>query len=164
MSNWFEQRIQDFEFGKRQHKWDMRFLGLCKFIAQWSKDPSTKVGAVIVDPETQRVISLGYNGFPKGVKDHSDRLNTRDIKYNLVLHAEVNALMFAQRPLNGFTLYVHPLAPCIRCAVQIVQAGIKRVVTVPPNESFARWESSIKETRHYLGEAGVTYLEIPLED
>jgi len=66
---------------------------LTAFIAQWSKDPSTKVGAVIIDPRNKRIISTGFNGFPVGVENTTDRLGTREIKYKMVVHAETNALM-----------------------------------------------------------------------
>ncbi len=65
--------------------WNKRFLDLAEHVASWSKDPSTKVGAVVVD-EKKRVVSLGYNGFPRGVLDIDSRYNDRDTKHLFVAH------------------------------------------------------------------------------
>src|SRR5688500_6959549 len=84
----------------RTKKWTERYMELAAHVAQYSKDPSTKAGAVIVDP-SNRVISLGFNGLPKGVLDSKERLENREVKYKLILHAETNAILFAQRDLTG---------------------------------------------------------------
>lgn len=108
--------------------WDIRFLNLASHIAQWSKDPSTKVGAVIVD-EHRRIVSVGYNGLPRGVSDEGTRYQDRSVKYKMIMHAEVNALMFATRPsLKGCTIYVYPFGPCAQCTGMIIQREISRVV------------------------------------
>ena len=107
-------------------KWDRRMLGLVNLIAAWSKDPSTGGGAGIVDAKN-RVVSLGYNGFPRAVCDSDEALFDRDEKLRRTIHAEENALLFAGRPVEGCTLYMtHP--PCARCAAKLIQAGIARVV------------------------------------
>lgn len=106
--------------------WDKRFLSLAQHIAQWSKDPSTKVGAVIVD-QNRRIVSTGYNGYPKGVSDTIDT-DEREIKYKKVIHAEKNAILFAKQDLTGCTLYVTH-HPCSQCAGYILQSGISHVVT-----------------------------------
>ena len=93
-----------------QHKWDERYIGLAEYVASWSQDPSTKVGAVIVD-EKNRPVSFGFNGLPQGVEDTPERLNNRDIKYKMILHAERNALLFAKSDLTDCTLYVWPMQP-----------------------------------------------------
>jgi dCMP deaminase len=113
--------------------WDHRFLVLSQHIAGWSKDPTTKVGCVVVD-EQRHIVSTGYNGFARGVNDTHARLHEREVKYKLVIHAEKNALLHAQRDLRGCTLYVWPMPPCSQCAAAIVQSGIKRVVSVSPSE------------------------------
>ena len=77
----------------RQEKWDRRYLDIAKSVSQWSKDPSTKVGAVLV--RDNRIVSVGYNGFPEGVDDSEERYNNRELKYDLVVHAEVNAIISA---------------------------------------------------------------------
>ncbi len=132
-------------------KWDNRFLVLAKLIGSWSKDPSTKVGAVIVD-EDNKIVSLGYNGFPKKISDN-DRLNHRETKYNIVVHAEMNALAFANKSVEGCTLYTYPFEPCPRCACSIIQYGIKRVVSVVNTDE--RWEDQFKLSRELFKEAGV---------
>lgn len=137
-------------------KWDRRFMELAGFIAQWSKDPSTKVGAAIVDPRNKRVVSTGFNGFPFGVEDTADRLEDRSIKYEMVVHAETNALMFAGEQANGCTLYVTPLPPCARCAVLIIQAGIKRVISPTPDTSKEPWKTQFAISSKMFEESGVS--------
>ena len=131
--------------------WDTRFIDLAKLVSTWSKDPSTKVGAVITD-DNNRVISLGYNGFPKNIQDN-DRLFDRETKYNIVVHAEANALMFASRPVEGCTLYTWPFQPCSKCAALIIQSGIKRVVTVVQKDD--RWEKNFEISRSLFRESGI---------
>lgn len=114
-------------------KWDLRFLELADHIAQWSKDPRTKVGAVIVD-EKKRVVSVGYNGFPRGVDDTPDRYEDRPTKHLYVAHAERNALDNAPLMVDGCTIYV-PLVPCNECAKSIIQKGITRVVSYVPERA-----------------------------
>src|SRR3989344_2191240 len=90
---------------QRTEKWDRRFLALAEHVAQWSKDPSTKTGAVIVDPNN-RVVSLGYNGFPRGVNDLPERLSNRELKYKIIVHCERNALLFARESVRGYRLVI----------------------------------------------------------
>lgn len=119
--------------------WDQRFLDLAAHIATWSKDPSTQCGSVIVDLD-RRVVSTGYNGFPRGIEDNLKLLTDRDTKLRLTIHAEQNALLFANRPVGGCTLYVHPMPPCAQCAAKIIQAGIRRVVAPDGTaEQYDRW-------------------------
>jgi dCMP deaminase len=124
--------------------WDKRFLELAEHVAQWSKDPRTKVGAVIVD-EKKRVVSVGYNGFPRGVFDSDERYEDRDTKLLFVAHAERNALDNAPLQVDGCTMYV-PLLPCNECAKSIIQKGITRVVTYNPTRdgSMFNWDVTIK--------------------
>jgi dCMP deaminase len=131
--------------------WDHRFLVLAKLIGSWSKDPSTQVGAVIVD-ENNRIVSVGYNGFPQNIKD-DDRLYDRETKYKIVVHGEINAILFANRSITGCTLYTFPFEPCPRCAGLIIQSGIKRVVSLVNN--IDRWEEDFKVTRQLFKEANI---------
>ena len=141
--------------------WDQRFLSLAKHIASWSKDPSTQCGAVIVkgnrlDGGGKRIVSVGYNGFPQGVTDTTDRLNSRDVKYKMVLHAEDNAIMFAKEDLSGCTIYTWPIPPCARCAGKIIQSGIHRVVAPEADEDrMSRWGDDFKLADEMYDEAGV---------
>ncbi len=133
--------------------WDKRFLDLAELISSWSKDPSTKVGAVIVDDQNI-IVSVGFNGFPKGIEDN-DRLNHRDSKYQIIVHAENNALMFAKRPLDGCTIYTYPFMPCPRCAGMIIQSGIKRVVSYKNTTDRMRWELDFSISRELFNEANI---------
>lgn len=133
--------------------WHKRFLELAELISSWSKDPSTKVGAVIVD-KNRRIISTGYNGFARGVVDSEKRLGTREIKYKMVLHAEENAIMFAKQNLDGCSLYVTALPPCSHCAALIIQSGIKNVY-IKNDVEPERWKESCEITRQMFKETGV---------
>ena len=134
-------------------KWDHRFLDLCKLVASWSKDPSTKVGAVIVDGD-KRVISLGYNGFPKGVCDEENRYLNRDIKYKYVVHAERNAIIFSKQNLKNCCIYTWPLMPCSACAGIIIQAGISRVVSI--ENTNERWVDEFKFSSKMFEESNIS--------
>ena len=103
--------------------WHKRFFDMADLVGSWSKDPSTKVGAVIVRPD-RTIASVGYNGFPRGVEAV---YTTRDAKLLRTVHAEANAILAAQEPLRGYTLYVTPLHPCANCAAFIIQSGIMQV-------------------------------------
>jgi len=147
----------------RQEKWDRRFLELAKHISTWSKDPSTKVGAVLVQQDNL-VVGLGYNGFPRNVADTEERYNNRELKYEMVVHAEVNCLLMAGKEARGATLYVYPsfsLPPiCANCCKAALQAGIKEIVGYSPDESdprVQRWKDSIAISRTMCEEVGVTW-------
>lgn len=140
-------------------KWDKRFLDLAKHVANWSRDPSTQVGAVIT--RGKFVVSLGYNGFPAKCSDDETLYNDRKIKYARILHGEMNAILSAKQDLAGCTIYVHPFMPCSQCAAAIIQTGIIRVVTIcPSNELKIRWGQSMKETTALFAEAGIIYDEL----
>lgn len=111
--------------------WDFRFLQLAETVASWSKDPSRKIGSVIVDSQ-RRVLSLGYNGFPRGVVDKVERYQDRDTKLKFVCHAERNALDNSPGSVEGATLYA-TLFPCNECVKSIIQRGITKVVTFVPD-------------------------------
>lgn len=144
-------------------KWDQRFLALAKHIAGWSKDPSTQCGAVIVD-QTKRIISTGYNGLPRGTDDLAYRLENREIKYKIVVHAEENALLYARQDIAYCTLYVWPLRPCGRCAAKIIQCGIVRVVTVDsPLDVMQRWSGDWELSQRLYQESGVKLDVVKLE-
>lgn len=137
-------------------KWDLRFLELADHIAQWSKDPRTKVGAVIVD-EKKRVVSVGYNGFPRGVDDSVDRYEDRPTKHLFVAHAERNALDNAPLMVDGCTIYV-PLKPCVECAKSIIQKGITRVVSYKPDRDGTGFNWHITDVM--FAESNVEYVEL----
>jgi len=140
---------------KRMEKWDARFCDLAKYISEWSKDPKAKVGAVILS-KAGGDISVGYNGFPMGVEDSAERLEDQEIKLELVVHAEQNALIAAGSRAIGSTIYVWGKPVCARCAGSIIQAGVKRVVALAPKlDSDSKWDKSGKYAHQMFTEAGV---------
>ena len=134
-------------------------IEMAHHVAKLSKDPSTKVGAVLFD-EKRRIVSAGYNGFARGVADTDDRLSDRDVKYRLVLHAEKNAILFATGPTHGCTMVVtHPC--CAQCAALIIQAGVAHVMWPKPAAEFEeRWRQDLVLTREQFTEAGVSIFEV----
>ena len=145
-------------------QWHLRFLSVARLISTWSKDPSTKVGAVITD-NLNRFVSLGYNGLAQGVPDKAEVWGDRELKYEHVIHAEENAMIFAQRSLRNCTLYTYPFPPCSRCASKFIQAGILRVVSVKPTENiYSRWQKSLDIAHWLYQQAGVQFLLYNHED
>lgn len=110
--------------------WDDYFMNVAILSAERSKDPNTKVGAVIVNEE-KRIVGIGYNGFPNGCSDADfpwEREGAfEDTKYAYVVHAEENAILNSTTSLKGGAIYVS-LFPCNECAKKIIQSGIKEVV------------------------------------
>ena len=137
--------------------WDKRFLKLAKHISEWSKDPSTKVGCVVVGPDRD-LRSTGFNGLPRGIEDNEERLNNREIKYPLICHAEENAIMHAARigiSLKGCTAYV-TWPPCTRCARSLIQAGVSTIVYPENIEIPERWMDDFNLSLNMLKEAKIS--------
>lgn len=139
-------------------KWNERFMRLAHEVASWSKDPSTKVGAVIVGP-ARDIVSVGYNGMPRGVDDTRPERNSREAgeKYHWYEHAERNALYNAlrgQRSVTGCVMYV-TLFPCPDCARGIIQSGIAQLIHEPYDADHERYGDMWKRTATMLSEAGV---------
>ena len=137
-------------------KWDKRFLDLATHISSWSKDPSTKVGCVVVG-EDREIRSTGFNGFPRGIKDDEERLADREQKYPLICHAEENAIMHAARTgisLKGNTAYV-TWPPCSRCTRSLIQAGVSEVVYPADIKIPDRWQDDFATASAMMEEAGV---------
>jgi dCMP deaminase len=142
--------------------WDERRLKLAHFVAEWSKDPDAKVGAVIADAHG-RVIALGYNGFAVGIEDSADRLGDTDQKLDMIVHAEQNAVLIAGRAAEGATIYVVGKPVCSRCAGVIIQSGIKRVVAqAPGNDLTSKWTKPGLVALAMFAEAKVEF--VPAED
>jgi dCMP deaminase len=137
-------------------KWDLRFLNLAKEVATWSKDPSTKVGCVIVEPETNRIMGVGFNGFPRGMVDNKELYEDRETKYARTIHAEANAVLNSQKT-EGCTAYVtHP--PCTNCALVLIQSGISRVVAWRPSaDLLSRWSDSLAKSEGFFAEVEVEF-------
>lgn len=142
--------------GDRLQNWA---VDMARHVAKLSKDPSTRVGAVLFDAK-RRIVSAGYNGLPRGVHDTAERLIDRSIKYKMIRHAEANAIAFATAPLEGATLVVtHPC--CAQCAGAAIQAGVAHVLWPRPDDTFLdRWADDLVLVRQMFSEAGVTIHEI----
>ena len=137
--------------------WDKRLLKLAKHISEWSKDPSTKVGCVVVGPDRE-LRSTGFNGLPRGIEDNEERLNNREIKYPLICHAEENAIMHAALigiSLKGCTAYV-TWPPCTRCARSLIQAGVSTIVYPENIEIPERWMDDFNLSLNMLKEAKIS--------
>lgn len=155
-------------------RWDRHFLGLALYHSRLSKDPSTRVGSVVVGPDHE-ILSAGFNGFPRGIADTPERLNDRDTKLKLVVHAEMNALLAAARTgmrLHNCTLYLAATdesgaiwggPPCTRCTVEIIQVGIREIVSFPVKTAPSRWHEDLALARKLIAEAQIRYREIPVE-
>ncbi len=142
--------------------WDSYFMGLAHLSALRSKDPHTQVGAAIVDDD-HRVISVGYNGLPRGCTDQEypwqREGDVLDTKYPYVVHAELNAILNSKWSVKGTTIYVS-LFPCNECAKAIIQSGIKRVVY--ESDKYAGTEMNVAAKR-MLSSAGVELIKIPYQ-
>ena len=136
--------------------WNERFLNLATHISNWSKDPSTKVGCVVVGPDRE-IRSTGFNGLPRGIDDNEKRLNNREIKYPMICHAEENAIMHAARigiSLKDCTAYV-TWPPCTRCARSLIQAGISTIIYPENTEIPERWMVDFNLSLNMLKEANI---------
>lgn len=140
-------------------KWNIRFMRLAKEISTWSKDPSTRIGAVIVNDD-RRILATGYNGFPRGIADTEDRLNDREQKYPRVVHGELNALLgalYSGVSVKDASIYVYGLPMCADCTKSVIQSGIKRVIigdmSLMSNETWKEQWNTISSDM--LNEAGV---------
>ncbi len=134
--------------------WDDYFMGIAHLSAMRSKDPSTQVGACIVNPQ-KRVVGIGYNGFPTGIDDdqfpwHASE-NYQESKYAYVVHAELNAILNATQKLDGCAIYVS-LFPCNECAKAIIQSGIKELVY--EDDKYAHTDA-VQASKRMLQAAGV---------
>lgn len=141
----------------RQGKWDMRYMDLAHRVAGWSKDPSTKVGCVLVRPNNS-VASMGFNGFPPGANDNPELYKNREYKVKHVVHAEENALTFLEGPAEGFCAYTS-FPPCPICMTALGEAGVIRVVSTPINthERNLEWIDEWKEKLMAAMEVAVNY-------
>ena len=154
-----------------QQRWDEYFLQMALVSARMSKDPSTKVGAVLTRQNI--VLSTGFNGFPRGIADDV-RLTRREDKLDIIVHAELNAVLAAARlghTVAGSTLYVAATdgtqeiwggPPCVRCTVECMQAGVVEYVSRPAKFAPSRWQESLRKAHILIEEAGLVFREVPL--
>jgi len=156
----------------KDEKWHRHFLGLALAHARMSKDPRTKVGALLVGPDNE-ILGAGFNGFPRGIDDTPERLNDKPLKLRMVVHAEMNAILACARHgirTYGATMYVACTSeeapvyggpPCTRCAVEAMQAGIKKIVYYPYKEK-GTWKEDLLFSMSLLQEAKIELVEIPV--
>ena len=147
-------------------KWHKRFMEVAELVSTWSKDPSTKVGAIVVGPDRE-IRSTGYNGLVRGVDDNKPERLERPTKYDFFEHAERNAVYNAcliGASLKGCVIYVTSM-PCPDCARAIIQSGIKMVVTCKPEfDEHApqnTWRDKLVFSEEMFKEAGIEYLLLP---
>jgi len=147
-------------------KWQTRYLNVAKECASWSKDPGSKVGAVVVGKDGQ-VLSQGYNGFPRGIRDLPERLNDRETKLKYTVHAEMNAILNASltgTSLRDGTIYVYGLPTCSECAKAVIQSGIKTVVVVASDiDKSETWTKSWALSSSMFKEVGINIVEAEYE-
>lgn len=144
------------------NKWHQRYMELAKMFASWSKDPSTKVGAVAIGHKGQ-LIAQGYNGFPREFDDSIELYKDRQEKYKYVVHAEMNCIYHATHnglSLEGARLYVYGLGVCHECAKGIVQVGISEVYASCDSTSADRWKTSFNKTKEIFKKGGVKYEQV----
>lgn len=146
-------------------KWNKRFMELAFLVASWSKDPSTKTGAVIVGPDKE-IRSTGYNGPVRGVNDDVKERLERPTKYDFFEHAERNALYNACLTgvsVKGCTMFATH-TPCVDCARAIIQSGIQTVITnhlvIDEKTPQNTWRDKISVSAQMFKEAGVEYIEL----
>ena len=143
-------------------KWAARMMEVARTVAKWSKDPSTKCGAVITDD--RRIVSTGYNGFAANVDDSPENYADRAFKLDNVIHCEENALLQAREPVNGFQLFVTGMM-CSSCTARVIQSGISMVVIPHPSEDpfFYRddWKESFNRAKQQLEDSEVSLVVMP---
>ncbi len=144
---------------KRQEylSWDEYFMGIAVLSAKRSKDPSTQVGACIVNKD-KRILSMGYNGMPRCCSDDEfpwdKNDNPLDSKYLYVCHAELNAILNCDRGNVRDCIVYTTLFPCNECAKAIIQSGIAEVVYMEDKYSDS---DSVIASKRMFDTAGVKY-------
>ena len=125
--------------------WDVRYLRLAKYVAQWSKDPSTQCGAILVRPN-KTLASVGFNGFARGMDDAEHLYNDRPVKYSRVIHSEWNAIRASRdHDLEGYAVYAWPMPPCDNCTNALIQKKVSRCICPAPSaEKLERWATQFK--------------------
>jgi dCMP deaminase len=135
-------------------KWHYRFLKLAASEElKWSKDPSTKVVTIAVDPETKD-FHVGYNGFPQKMSDDPELYANREEKYNRTIHAEMNVAL--KHRIKGYILYNYPFMMCSKCTIHLIQAGISEHISIYSDNP--RWKDDFELSKKYLKECNIPYL------
>ena len=152
-------------------KWCKRWLEEANLKSTWSKDPKTQIGAVIVDEKYNDLVSIGFNGIPRGVRDNVEERNSRKNgeKYYWYEHAERNAIYNCVRKgvsTNGLSLFLNSIVPCADCARAIIQSGIRHVyfskteINKKDKETSAKWNKSAEKSVIMMQEAKVELLYV----
>lgn len=154
-------------------RWNQHFLRLALTHAALSKDPEKKVGSIIVGPDKE-VLSMGFNGFPRGIRGTAERLSDKELKRKLVVHAEMNAVLAVARTggvgLIGKTMYIATQddqgvwggSPCTRCVVEIIQTGINHIISYPAKPGSS-WAQDLEFALTLLSEVGIKYEEMSVD-
>ncbi len=149
--------MSDIELSER---WQAYFATIAQAVSSASKDPSTKVGAVVYRPDLS-IASTGFNGLPRGLPDTAENLTDRNRKYPRIVHAEANALDHKRECVHGYGMVV-TLFPCSVCALKMISNGIKQVYHLQgPMSVEDRWKEDFKLTVELFDEAGVKVCLIP---
>lgn len=144
------------------NKWIERFLHLAELVSSWSKDPRTKVGAVIVAKD-KSIVSLGYNGFPSSMEDKPEWYEDREFKHRYVIHAEHNALLNALKCRSSVsedcTLFVN-YPPCLHCLSMVAQSGIKTIYYELPH-GYNSDKASLVDIEEHAKRLGLEIVNVP---
>lgn len=144
----------------KSEKWLNRFMKIAEDVSEWSKDPSSKIGAVIIS-NTGRILATGYNGFSSRFNDTEDLYQNREFKYSRIIHAEMNALINALNygiNIDNSLLFVYGLPVCNECAKIISNTNIKTVVMKYKHSE--KWEESFKITKEIFKECGIEVIDL----
>ena len=145
----------------------IKYYKLAQFTAStFSKDPSTKVGCVLLAPGSLQILSIGYNGFPRGVDETIGERWERPIKYSFVEHSERNCLYNACRSgtCTNNSIAITTLFPCCDCCRALIQAGVKTIITQIPDYTNERWGDNFKISKIMLNEANVDVVLLSLDE
>lgn len=144
--------------------WDHRWLDMAQMVSTWSKDPRYQIGAVIVCD--RQLLSIGYNGFPKGYPDNAELLSDRQTKRLMTIHAEKNAIYNAGLngvSINGATMYVYGLPTCSECMKGIAQTNIVRVVAAYFRADVPeKYQLSNRQSEKIADTLGIRYDQLDL--
>lgn len=141
-------------------KWDERFLGVSREVSSWSKDPSTKVGAIAVDAQ-RKIVAQGYNGFPKNCNDSVEFYNNRDAKYARIIHAETNVICNACNSRIGLqdaTIYIYGMYPCPECVKLLAQVQVARIVfQIGETQNLEKWKVDFETSKSLMRELHIGF-------
>jgi dCMP deaminase len=138
-------------------KWLNRWFEEARQKSLWSKDPSKQIGAIAIG-ESKQILSVGYNGFPRGILDTPERYQDRETKYKYVVHAEKNLIYNAcltGTSLKGATIFVHGLPVCAECMKGLIQVQVAQIYSL--GEINERWIESTEFAKSLAREANIIY-------